>query len=810
MKPFGDCRFGLCLLCPALLLAWAPSAAGQEAAEQEAAEEEPAVEEIVVTATRRATSIQDVPYNISAVDGGVVEDNQILDSAELLRNFAGVGTVDRGYRNSGTFNAIRLRGLNLDHSGQGDYPVIADATVATYVNDTPVFANFLLKDLERVEVLRGPQGTLYGSGALAGAVRYILRRPQLERFSGSGSFSYSTTRGSDGENLTLDLTLNAPVGDTAALRLVGSSFDYDGLVDYVSLYELDGDGVPVAPAGLLDPAASYTAKKDADSVDVQFVRASLLWEPSESLAVVFSAVHQEDEIGGRRQTTPNVDGYGRRYGRFENGSPFLEPAWRYMSLASVELEFNLGGFTLSSSTAYYEHRGHAISDNTGFYAKALVWPYLQFLAGGVQVPRPAYSTHRHYADEAFTQELRLVSDGGRRFDYVLGLFYKKQDLSNLELAHLRGITAFMDALPDSLINPQSDLNFHFRNQEDFSDLAAFGDLSWHLSDALRATFGLRYFNNDSEKGTFMDLLMLDAVPAIEQLWKTSDNDVLFKGSLAWDLSEHTMLYGTVSEGYRRGGTNAVPLSGIYGEDPAWQEYGSDGVVNYELGVKGARGAFRYGAALYYVDWNDAQLNTATPNGGFYAAQNADGAKTQGIELELAGNLGENLSFSLGYAYVDAQLTADFLAPHNDALIAPDGARLPGSAEHAFNAAVNFNAQLTEDIAFFGNVNGYYQSSTLGQVNPGLRCFAFSPSGGPEPCYGSEFDGFQIWNAVGTLGFGDWHASLWGKNLFNELGISGTFSEDFSGTFPAVGFYGNSARQMIALPRTFGLTLNYRF
>lgn len=308
----------------------------------------------------------------------------------------------------------------------------------------------------------------------------------------------------------------------------------------------------------------------------------------------------------------------------------------------------------------------------------------------------------------------------------------------------------------------------------------------------------------------MDLLILDSVPAIEQLWETNDNDMLFKGSLSWDFTENDMLYGTVSEGYRRGGTNAVPLSGIYGEDPAWQEYGSDSVVNYELGVKGTRGGFRYGAALYYVDWNNAQLNTATPNGGFYAAQNADSAKTQGIELELAGNLGENLSFTLGYAYVDAQLTSDFLAPHNDALIAPDGARLPGSAKHAFNAAINFNAQLTEDISFFGNLNGYYQSSTLGQIDPGLRCFAFSVSGGPEPCYGSKFDGFQIWNATGTLSFDNWHASLWGKNLFNELGVAGTFSEDFSGTLPAIGFYGNSARQMIALPRTFGLTLNYRF
>ena len=124
------------------------------------------IEEVVVTATSRETSIFEVPYNISAVSGSDIDSKGIQDTAELLRSFAGISTIDRGSRNAGTVNNIRIRGLNVDSNALQDYPVSAVAAVSTYVDKTPVFANFLLKDLNRVEVLRGPQSTLYGSGAL--------------------------------------------------------------------------------------------------------------------------------------------------------------------------------------------------------------------------------------------------------------------------------------------------------------------------------------------------------------------------------------------------------------------------------------------------------------------------------------------------------------------------------------------------------------------------------------------------------------------------------------------------------------------
>ncbi|MEQ8208095.1 MAG: TonB-dependent receptor, partial [Woeseia sp.] len=196
------------------------------------------LEEIIVTATRRASSVQDVPYNISAFSGDAMEAALITDQVDLMRAMPGVAVVDRGYRNSGVINGIMIRGVNVDGAALGDYSLSAVPTVSTYVNDTPLYANFVLRDIERVEVLRGPQGTLYGSGSLGGTVRYITRDPKFSEFSGQVNLVGSSVEGSDGTGWSADAIGNFGFSDVAALRVNIGHMDYPGLTDYVNVYEL--------------------------------------------------------------------------------------------------------------------------------------------------------------------------------------------------------------------------------------------------------------------------------------------------------------------------------------------------------------------------------------------------------------------------------------------------------------------------------------------------------------------------------------------------------------------------------------------
>jgi len=279
----------------------------------QAQEDDGVMEEILVTATRRETTIMDVPYNISTISGQALAEAQIFENADLMRQVAGAGVVDRGHRNQGVINSIMIRGLNIDGAALGDYALNTVPTVSTYVNDTPIYANFVIKDVERVEVLRGPQGSLYGSGSLGGTVRYIMNKPDPAEFDGSVFTWLSQTDGSEGTNYGGDFMLNIPMSETSAFRLAAGTLQGAGIVDYVNVYELDSEGLPVAPNGVLDPATSYREVEDADEVDITYARASFYFEPSDKFNALFSYQMQEDEIGGRRQQTDGLDGFGEAY-----------------------------------------------------------------------------------------------------------------------------------------------------------------------------------------------------------------------------------------------------------------------------------------------------------------------------------------------------------------------------------------------------------------------------------------------------------------------------------------------------------------
>ena len=744
--------------------------------------------EVIVTATRRSEKQLAIPYNISAVSGDAIDKTKVQDSAELLRSVPGVSLVDRGYRNQGVQNSVVIRGINVDSAALGDYVVSSVSPVSTYVNDTPLFANFLLRDLDRVEILRGPQGTLYGSGSLGGTIRYITKAPKLGVYEGRLSAGASSVDGSDSLGYSADAVMNLPLGDTLALRLNLSRLDLPGITDYVNLYKLDANGIPVAPNGVYDPAATYYTKKDADYVKINYGRAALKWEPNDIFDATLSYATQSDKVGGRRQETTGVDGYGHPYGKYQNGSVQLEPSSRKVEMTALEANIDLGFATLTSSTSYYDHSGESVSENTGFYAKA------GFLSFYYNYPRPMASAIRGYDDKALTEELRLVSAAGGNFDWVAGVFYKRENLEATQESYLRGFKRWYDA-PSIVVTDQ---DFAYDRKETFTDTAVFGELTWHVNDRAQITGGLRYFANRAVNHTFVDIPVWgDLFTPANATFVSKENKPLFKINASYKTGDHSLAYATVSQGYRRGGSNAVPTTGNFAEDPAWQVYKSDFVTNYEAGIKGAANGITFDAAFFYVDWKDIQLNTATPNWGFYTVVNGDKAQTYGLESRISGKITGRLRYSLGYTYTHAELKDDLVAPTAaHTLLAAAGSELPGTPEHAITLALDHTRPLSNGLTLSSHLSGSYQSSTRNAL------------GGPR--FNTELEGFTIWNGSLAVSNAKWTLTGYVKNIFNDPGITGEFTEAYMGTSPAQGYYGNGSKKFISLPRTLGLTLDLNF
>lgn len=783
------------------------------------------LEEIVVTATRREQSIVDIPYNISAVQGTEIEGRNIVDVAELMRTISGVSVIDRGYRNSGHVNSLIMRGVNVDNGVNGDIPLSAVSVVATYVDNTPLFANFLLKDVQRVEVLRGPQGTLYGSGALGGTVRYIMNRPDASEFDAAVSIGYGQTEGSDGDNFNVDFMLNMPVSDNAAFRLSAGTVQNDGVIDYVNLYQLDG-GKPVVLndsgqcVGVTDPSLTdteiafnlscYESKKDVDDVDIRYARASLRFQPSDELDIQFNYQWQEDEVGGRRTITIGSDFFGNQYnGSDQSGSTMLEPSERDAQLANLDVEWDLGFATLTSSTSFYEHNGDGWRDNTSLWVtdRGGFANWFDILYTGN--PRPVAHVVAGFEEEAFVQEFRLVSNdtGDSDIDWTAGLYYMDQDREVSNFSFLLGLDEYSQAcaaLGAACIAdgqwwvglPLQEIDFWYIRQENFTDLALYGEVTWHVNDTWHITGGLRWFDNELTNNTAIDFPLVagTTVPFVEYP-SQSEDDIQIKLNVAWDVNDDMMAYGTYSEGFRRGGANSIPASGFFAElNPTTvQSYAADTVQNYEIGIKGSTERMRYAADIYYVDWQDPQLNTATWWWGFFMAQNGDSAETSGIELEAQFLLADNLELSLGYGHAKAELSSDLFQPQSGVLLAADGHRLPGTAENTATASLKHLYSMSNGLDLTTRLSGYYQSDSINSVQ-------------------DRFPGFSIWNVSATLGNENWAASLFIKNVGDELAVTGNYPSAYmstdTGTFE--NFYGNNQRQYIGTPRTIGLVLKYNF
>ncbi len=436
------------------------------------------IEEMVVTATRRSESVQDIPINISAFDGGLLEKREIADLADLGRNVPGMYVVDQGKR---TANQIVVRGLNLD-------PITAaegigndgGEVVSTYVGDIPLYVDLTLTDMERVEVLLGPQGTLYGAGTLGGAIRYIPHRPELDatsfEFRGTAfGLAESDEYGSSG-----GFMFNIPLGEKFGFR---ANLDFEntpGFIDAPFLVNTPGVSDPEpdfdSPAAV---EANLHRANDVNSEHTGSARVGVRWQPTDSIDANLTYYFQDMEVGGRQQN--HVVAFGT--GKYESATRFLEPNERQNRLAALEITADLGFAQLTSASGYSTYSDLGQRDQTDLLI-TLEYSYELF---------PTFSAYTRDGedDRTVSQELRLVSNSAGRVTWIGGLFWYNQ----VQIGPSREFTPHYDEYLGGNLRPDS-LEYYSYERDDRTEKAIFGEIGFDLTDKLKLTVGGRYYDYD--------------------------------------------------------------------------------------------------------------------------------------------------------------------------------------------------------------------------------------------------------------------------------------------------------------------------
>ena len=772
------------------------------------------IKEIIVTASRRATPIQDIPYNISAMSGAALSRTGVSNLGQLANQVPGFNFEDRGPGFAGATVPV-IRGLNASNTDRPGM-VIEQMPVGIYIGNSPTLGYIPMLDIARVEVLRGPQGTLYGAGSLGGTVRLIPNSPKLNHWSGMMNVSGTDTAHSSQMGYAGQLLVNVPLGKIAALRAIGSYRRQAGFISQYGIMARNGNPVTGAPL-LADPAdvanspAIYYNKPDANYDDITAGRVSLLIQPNKLLRMelayngsyvqgVNDNIDNPTYAGGAAPWDPRITLPAT--GAYQIDSSTLAPYSRHTNLTSLDLSYDAGFATISSTTAYGE-----TSAVTGTDANALILglpaTYLPYYTGTPINPRYVATMNDIDTEHRLTEEVRLVSKAGRHFDYVAGVFYEHDSRSLVWDIFEPGTTAQTIAAGGPLVTtgPQGATFFENAPQA-FTESALFGELTWHITRKWQLTGGSRFFHDSLTQNQNFHSYIINLAGGNNSSNSLSDH--IFKLNTSYKFLPHQLVYATFSQGFRRGGVNAFPLSGFYQESRAILNYAPDTANNYELGVKGVLyNGLRYSADVYYIAWKSPQVGISTPN-TWPVVVNGKRAVSKGLELEVHTPLfSPRLNLTLGYSYTDARLTDHFCLPVGDGTGLPNGfiqcgiqgfngERLPGSSQNDGSVTLTYLQRLGSAHSLTYTLNAVYRGSVINSI--GTIANNFSPV---------TLSGYTLLNAGVNASITDnLTAGVFASNILNKRAVLGAPQR-------GVAFLGNLANSYtINRPREITLKLSY--
>ena len=724
--------------------------------------QEPLLEEVIVTATRRAESIQDIPLNITALGSDMIQRERIGDLTELARRVPGMSVVDQGSRAADT---ITVRGLNVDATSPTDGENDGGDSVGTYIGEIPYYLDIRLTDMERVEVLIGPQGTLYGAGTLTGAVRNIPNRPQADEFTLQVRGDVFDLDESDDFGYDGGFTINVPLmEDMLALRASVDYYDDPGFIDYN--YLVREAGVSMPQPDFTDPAAvqaNLMRQKDANDEQTLSGRVGLRYM-NDMLTADLTYYYQDTESGARQINHRAAFGTGK----YESAHRFVEPLERENELFALELVADLGCAELTSATGFGMYDEDGQRDQTDLL--------LTFEYGYELFPAFAAFTHDIAEEDTFTQELRLVSTGDGPFNWIVGGFYNEFKLDSLSQEFTPGFDQFaIDEFgAEGSLRPDS-LEYYEVREQETTEKAIFGELGYQITDAWQITIGARWFEFEDEQiggfalpllDTVFDGAPPDLIDVDLQENKVEDDDVIYKINTSYNITDTIMVYFTRSGGYRLGGLNAVPECPP-NLDPREQNVcaledeiliKSDTTINWEFGWRSQfSDNLTLNGALYFIEWEDVQVADITANGDIPITTNGGSAESQGVELSMQYFVTPDFSLSGSYAYNKAELTED--APGLvDGFDAFDGDRLPGSPEHQYFLAASYSMPCDDgsEVVLDWSMTG--QSNSITKVG--------------KRADGESLDGYSIHNVSASWISDNLTLSLYADNLFNEYATTG--------------------------------------
>jgi iron complex outermembrane receptor protein len=765
-------------------------------------------EEVTVTSLKRESTLLEVPFSVAAPTEDELRKRGVDDIEGVARNVAGFSVQNLGPGQS----QVAIRGVS---SGQiaRDQPGVKEQ-VGAYLDESVISLSLFTPDIDlfdvsRVEVLRGPQGTLFGSGSESGTVRYITNQPEL----GGKARVFGEVAGNtiDGGNQggNVKLGVNAPLGDKAALRVVGYYTRFAGYID--------SPGIQRTSSGAIQPNPG-SREEDVNTGDRTGVRLAVKFAPNDRLTITPRILYQQVQADGWNRidafnilanpytTTRPAVTLGEREQFRQIGEPYDDK----FTLADLNIGYRFGKVTLTSITSY-THRNIDVIRDAGALTSSIT-------GGSVGLNEQVYSLDAPLDDhtdpaESWTQEIRF-SSGSDRFQWVAGGFYanaKRHYGQSLLVAGFEDLTGIKTA---GNFGAGKDVLFYSDLNYNLDQFALFGEGTYSFNDKFSLTAGMRYYHFSEDRTQVFDGIFAD--PASKPGSIDADG-VAPRFIVTYKLSERTNVNAQVSKGFRLGGINDqlnVPLCtpedlATYSGLDLWKD---ETTWNYEVGLKSRilnnRGSLN--VAAFYADINDLQATQTAGSCSSRVILNVPNARSQGVEVELAAAPNKNFDFAISTSLNDSTLQSTFSSAGGDLGIR-EGARLPSVPEFQFSAAATYQWQIQGSS--LGYVTGTYQhvgsrftqvgDQDLGTLN--LLSFGANTIGAPLTqgtfSYETELPSYDILNL--RLGYvrGRWDIALFANNLTDERAFLSLDRE--RGTRARIGYLTNQ-------PRTFGITARMSF